>query len=427
MKVNRKTEILRRSTKRYNILKGGSGSGKSYGATQVEVMKAFQNKEKVLFVRKVARTLRDSCFALTKTVLSDSGFKRGEDYQYNKTDMSFEFSNGSQFIMAGLDDVDKLKSIAGITRIFIEEFDQLEETDFTQLDLRLRGNHIFLPQITGAFNPVSVSHWLKKRFFDNVNKETTCIIESNYKDNAFLDQNYIDMLNRLVDIDENMHRIYVLNEWGLEDTSSLFARDFDRRKHVTSENLYNPNEDIYLSFDLNYDPTCTIIQGWNVLKEYHIEGYTLPMILGLITAEYPVRFPQIYVVNGDVSGSHSRNISDNTTSYEIIKDTLSLAWDNFHVPNVNPSHLSSRLLCNLALKHMPVTVHESCVELISDMEQVKVDERGSLDVYKKNNPKRSHWLDSWRYNIHFEHHDLPKTMGLTDKNGISGLREAFGN
>lgn len=416
MKVNRKTELLRRSTKRYNILKGGSGSGKSFGATQVEVMKAFQNKEKTLFVRKVSRTLRDSCFALCKTVLSEGGFVRGKDYQYNKTDMSFEFSNGSQFIMSGLDDVDKLKSIAGITRIFIEEFDQLEESDFTQLDLRLRGNHIYLPQITGAFNPVSVSHWLKKRFFDNYNEETTCIIESNYKDNAFLDQNYIDMLNRLVDIDPNMHRIYVLNEWGLEDTSKLFARDFDRRKHVTSENLYSPQKDIYLTFDLNYDPACLVVQmdedGPIVLREYHTKSYTLPMVLGDVMADYPASWPHVYVVNGDVSGNHSRNISDNTTSYEIIRDALALSWDNFHVPSTNPSQLSSRQLCNLVFKHGKLRIHASCTQLISDLEQVEVDDRGSLDPYKKEHPERSHLLDALRYHINYEYHDFPKRLGM---------------
>ena len=412
MKLNQKTNELYSSTSRYNVLKGGSGSGKSYGATQVEIRKSFENKEKVLFVRKVARTLRDSCFALTKQVFSDSDFIKGKHYVYNKTDMSFELSSGSQFIMAGLDDVDKLKSIAGITRIFVEEADQIEETDFTQLDLRLRGAHIHMAQITMMFNPVSVSHWLKKRFFDKLDIATTKIIESNYLDNAFLDKSYKDMLNNLVNVDENMHRIYVLNQWGLEDTSKLFARDFDRRKHVTSENLYDPSQDIYLSFDLNYDPTCLVIQGWNTLRQYHIEGYTLPMVLDLILAEFPANNPQIYIVNGDVSGNYSRNISDNTTSYEIIKDRLYLSWDNFHVPTVNPSHLSSRLLCNLAFKHAPVTIHESCTDLIADLEQVKVDDRGSLDAYKKDNPKRSHWLDAWRYNINYEHSDLPKKLGI---------------
>lgn len=418
MQLNHKTDLLYHSKKRYNVLKGGSGSGKSYGATQVEIRKAFENKEKVLMVRKVARTLRDSCFALTKLVFSDSEFVKGKHYVYNKTDMSFELANGSQFIMAGLDDVDKLKSIAGITRILVEEADQIEESDFTQLDLRLRGNHIFLPQITMMFNPVSVSHWLKKRFFDNFNPDTTKIIESNYLDNGFLDQSYRDMLNNLASVDENMHRIYVLNEWGLEDTSKLFARDFDRRKHVTENAMYASSNDVYLSFDLNYDPACLVIQydetGINVLAEYHIKGYTLPMVLGNIMAEYPLKWPQVYIVNGDVSGNHSRNISDNTTSYEIIKDALELSWDNFHVPSVNPSHLSSRQLSNLIFKHGNFKVHASCTQLIGDLEQVEVDERGSLDPYKKSHPDRSHILDALRYHINSEHSDMPKRLGVAN-------------
>lgn len=417
MRLNRKTNELYLSTARYNVLKGGAGSGKSYGATQVEIRKSFENKEKVLFVRKIARTLRESCFALCKQVFSDGDFIKGKDYVYNKTDMSFEMSNGSQFIMAGLDDVEKLKSIAGITRIVIEEASQIDEADFNQLDLRLRGNHIHLPQITLMFNPVSVSHWLKSRFFDKPNP-STFILESNYLDNGFLDQSYKDMMSNLAAIDENMHRIYVLNEWGLEDTSKLFSRDFDRRKHVTSDNVFDPRKDLYFAFDLNYDPAGLVIQmdegTVTVLKEFHSKGYTLPMVLSEMVAEYPSNWPQITIINGDVSGQYSRNISDNTTSYEIIKDALGLSWDNFHVPSSNPSHLSSRQLVNLLFKHGNIKIHESCKQLIADFEQVEVDERGSLDPYKKEHPERSHLLDAFRYHVNYEHQDFPKKMGIAN-------------
>ena len=142
MEVLQKTDRLYKSKKRYKICKGGAGSGKSYGCVQVEIRKATEKVERTLFVRKIAKSLRNSVFSLIKDVLVNDGFTKGKDYQYNQTEMSFEFKNGSRFILAGLDDVDKLKSIAGITRIVIEEADQTEFEDFTQLDLRLRGQDL---------------------------------------------------------------------------------------------------------------------------------------------------------------------------------------------------------------------------------------------------------------------------------------------
>ena len=56
----------------------------------------------------------------------------------NKTDMTIELPNGSVFIMRGLDDQEKIKSISGIDDIVIEEATELTQEDFEQLNLRLR-------------------------------------------------------------------------------------------------------------------------------------------------------------------------------------------------------------------------------------------------------------------------------------------------
>lgn len=409
---------------------GTRQSGKTHNIGRKLIYHSFQEKKfNVVHTRKNYNQIEGSTFKVLKDIVTKNF---PDDFTITKEHFSIVNKHtGNWFRGLGMDKPENAKSVEGANVAWMNEASQFTIDDYDYIDTTIRAASDCEISMILDWNPESIEHWLYNEVNTLSKKLNTAFIKSTFWDNYLIDRD--ELHEKLLNIKqrdpdgERKYKVWALGDWGVENNDMVFARDFNRDKHVTSENLYNPNEDIYLSFDLNYDPTCLIIQGWNVLKEYHIEGYTLPMILGLITAEYPARFPQVYVINGDVSGSHSRNISDNTTSYEIIKDTLSLAWDNFHVPNINPSHLSSRLLCNLALKNMPVTVHESCVGLISDMEQVKVDERGSLDVYKKNNPKRSHWLDSWRYSIHYEHYDLPKKMGLTDKNGINGLREAFSN
>jgi phage terminase large subunit len=412
MEILPKTNKLYLSKKRYNVCKGGAGSGKSYGCIQVEIRKATENIERTLFVRKVAKSLRNSIFALIKDILVDEGFSKGKDYEYNQTEMSFEFKNGSRFILAGLDDVDKLKSIAGITRIVIEEADQTEFEDFTQLDLRLRGETLLNPQITLLFNPVSQNHWLKRRFFDVEDKTEIEIIESSYKDNHFLDAKYIQILEDLINHDENKYRIYVLNEWGVEDPNKLFVRDFNYHKHVVEHLDFDKTADIYLTFDLNYDPTCLVIQDITgeirILKEYHRKGMNITELLLTVQKE----FPGFYVVNGDASGHHSRNLTDNSTSYEIIKDMLGLSWQSFNVPKANPTHKRSRILTNILFKLYNIKIHKDCLQLIQDLEAVEVDEFDNIDAYKKKNPLRSHWLDALRYYIFANHSDKIRDMNI---------------
>ena len=57
---------------RFNVFYGGAGSGKSHFVFQKMVYKylKFANR-KCLVIRKVGNTLKDSVFAMVKTILSD--------------------------------------------------------------------------------------------------------------------------------------------------------------------------------------------------------------------------------------------------------------------------------------------------------------------------------------------------------------------
>lgn len=415
MRVNKTYHQLYFSKKRYNALKGGAGSGKSYAVTQIEIIKAINGREKTLWLRKVHNTLRNSVFALIQSVLIDEGFRKNIDYFINKTDMSFDFSNGSKFILSGVDDVEKLKSVAGITRIVIEEATELTEAEFNQIDLRLRGITLQNPQITLMFNPVSINHWLCKRFDTQLNTNTSLLINSTYKNNVFLDEQYKETLENLINIDPNLYRIYVLGEWGLEDPSKLFARDYNREKQFGKKfnDLFMPNKPVFLSWDFNVQNTCLAIQNEgsiNVLKEYHKVGYDLEMICNLIKADFQ---NSLFIINGDASGAgKSAFTTGNISGYQILKSNFLLMDGNFRVPSVNPSHLNSRLLTNLVHKFREVNISEECVELDRDLLSVEVDVNGSIDPYKKKHPERSHWLDPHRYHINSEHKGLIKELGI---------------
>lgn len=122
---------------RYLVLKGGGGSGKSIFAGRKVLERCVSEPgHRFLVCRKVARTLRESCFAQLRGQISEHYPDSGA--VVNRGELRIVFPNGSEILFAGLDDVEKLKSIYDITGIWIEEAPELLESDFNQLDIRLR-------------------------------------------------------------------------------------------------------------------------------------------------------------------------------------------------------------------------------------------------------------------------------------------------
>lgn len=207
--------------KRYLILYGGAGSGKSYFAAQRYIYKLMTSELcNLMVVRAVDKTNRDSTFALLKQVISNWGV--GELFEIREGDMRIKCTHtGNNVIFKGVADVENLKSVTfdnGIlTDIWIEEASEIEEEDFNQLNVRLRGAKNLKKQITLSFNPISATHWLKKRFFDKRKfneKFTIQILHSTYKDNKFLDEDYKETLESYKEVDPYFYDVYCLGRWG---------------------------------------------------------------------------------------------------------------------------------------------------------------------------------------------------------------------
>jgi phage terminase large subunit len=67
-----------------------------------------------------------------------SKFQLTSSCHINHSTLTIELPNGSIMLFKGCDNSEKIKSIAGITDIIIEEATELTEDEFSQLDLRLR-------------------------------------------------------------------------------------------------------------------------------------------------------------------------------------------------------------------------------------------------------------------------------------------------
>lgn len=398
--------------------KGGAGSGKSYAAMQNECIKALETKQKTLIVRKIGTTLKDSVVPLLlDAIIREWGISG--DFEYNKTDKELKNTvNGSLFLFRGMDDPEKIKSIQGITRIFIEEMSELEEEDFDQLDLRLRG--MDNQQIVGCFNPISEYHWLKSRFFDNVEPNTT-IFESTYKDNKFLDQAYKDRLENLVNTNPLYYQIYVKNEWGVEDKSNKFAFAYNEERHSVST-TWDESAYTYFSFDFNVDPiSCAVIQFIDgvvrVPEMIKLPNSDIYALCDYIKVNYPNAIP---IVTGDATGRNTTAlVRDKLNYYIVIKNELRLNDGQLRVPSINPPIVENKVLVNAYLRNREVHIDPvNAQSLHYDLKYVEVDESNKMITKniklvksdRKDKKQQSDALDCFRYYLNMFHRDILNEM-----------------
>lgn len=218
---------------RYLVLMGGGGSGKSVFAGRKLLDRAVNERShRFLVVRKVARTLRQSC--IEQLLRQLSRHYPSEKYDYRSSENRIVFTSGSEILFAGLDDSEKIKSICDITGIWCEEASELSQEDFNQLDIRLRGQSEHYKQIILSFNPISVNHWLKGRFFDRCDPRAR-VMRSTYLDNRFLDSDARATLEGFRESDPYSYAVYCLGEWGVPGYSIFGSSLIGRRLCEVSE------------------------------------------------------------------------------------------------------------------------------------------------------------------------------------------------
>lgn len=408
LRVNDSFYGLLSDKNRYEVLYGGSGSGKSVFATQKIVIRTVgEEKHRFLCIRKVANTLRSSVYQILIDCISDLGLR--SEFEINKTEMRFTHTpTGNEILLAGLDDVERLKSIAGITSIWVEEATELTEGDFDQIDLRLRGETANYKQIILSFNPIDESHWLKKRFFDN-HLENCTTLKTTFKDNHFIDDEYRVILEQKASVSPNLYRIYYLGEWGKEDIQRPYCQNFNREKHISDLAVFNPALPVYFSLDFNVEPfVCEASHIWTDANGMHFHTFDeiviekngdVPEMCDMIENTYGMRVVSNAIFTGDAM-QRKREITqrNNIDAWRMIDARFNLGR-RLQVPRANPSVKENRHLVNAILAfHPDVKMNPKCKKLIYDMQFVEADAEGNMVKASRNKEaQRADALDAWRY------------------------------
>lgn len=277
------------SRARYRLFCGSAGSGKSFNAAQDLVIRLADPRYRganLMVVRKTESSARTSAFAeLCGAIRRVYGERFGDFWRISEERMVLSAkTTGNSVIFRGVNGaaaLERLKSVSfpqgKLTWIWIEEATELDERDLDILDDRLRGelsslNPELYYQITMTFNPVSQSHWIKRRFFDAAQSGDVFISRSVFGENRFIDADFARRMERRREYDPNGYRVYALGEWGESGEGLILP-------HYTVAELRREDFDaVWYAQDFGFNHAdCILEAGMRdgalcVLRELYVRG-----------------------------------------------------------------------------------------------------------------------------------------------------------
>lgn len=377
------------------ITNGGAGSGKSVFCATKLLIKAMGSRRKVLVIRKVGRTIKDSVFELITSYLKKWGL-----WQYckvNYTTFTIELPNGSLFLFKGIDDGgEKIKSIADITDIWVEEATELAPEEYTQLDLRLRAMVPDLQYIV-SFNPISRANYVFKKWFAenaNYDKDNTMILKTTYRDNRFLPQSYIKALEDKIHSDPVYYRIYALGEFASLDKLIYTNWETGIYDHTQIQGQLLCG----LDFGFSNDPTAFVAAILNeeerliyVFKEWGATNKTNDKIADAIIA---------------MGFSKSIIIADSAEKKSIAE------LKEYGLQRIRESDKGKGSVLHgiQKLQQYKIIVHPECHALITELENYSWKKVNGEYVNEPVDNGFDHYLDALRYSLQCVKNNKVKTL-----------------
>lgn len=394
--------LLNDYSHRWEIYKGSAGSGKSHFITQKIIIKALREKRRVMICRRYGTTMRNSVFKLFKDVIES--FKITHLTRIKESDMSITLPNGSEIIFVGLDNEEKLLSIAGITDIFIEEVYEVPKEIVDQLNLRMRGK---APnqQIYMAFNPISAKHWLYDFCEGSTRPESSIYSQSTFRDNPFLPDEYVKALEDMYRTNPNKARVFCDGNWGADVEGLVY------KNHVLSDfdinELIKQGLEVRVGIDWGFvDPTTVVVSLFDkpkkeiyIIGEFYKRGATLEEIKeGII--ELGISKQKMYCDGAE----------PDKVDY--------LRRNGFNAVSAKKGAGSVKAGISF-LQDMKIICHESCVNVAAELENYVYlkDKKTGQYVEDSYDHDFSHTMDALRYS----YSDLYSAARLTSAKLMLGI------
>lgn len=375
---------------RYKAVKGSRASKKSSTQALKAIIEIVENPTvNWLVVRKVERTLRDSCFAQLKWAIHRLQLDRYFKCSTSPLEITY-VPTGQKILFRGLDDPLKVTSITvevgSLCRLWVEEaYEITSEEAFDRLDESIRGQ---LPdgmyhQVVLTFNPWSDRHWLKKRFFDEPSGNVLAMT-TNYMCNEFLSESDLILFEEMKK-NPRRYRTAGLGEWGIVE--GLVFENWEEQAFDVNEVSKRPNVKSAFGMDFGYvnDPSTlfcslvdTVAREIYVFDEMYEKGMSNEDILSKVTE----------------MGYAKERIKADSAEPKSIAYLRKAGLRNIRAAKKGPDSIRAGISL---IQDYKIIVHPRCVNFLTEISNYTWDKDKFDNMVNKPIDDFNHLMDAMRY------------------------------
>ena len=368
---------------------GARGGAKSHAVLAQVALDDCQRVPgiKFLLLRKVGKSMKESFEDLRRKVM------RTITHQYNRQEGKIEFENGSRLILGHFNDDGDIDNYLGIEYdgIAVEEATQLSEKKYTEIQTCRRTSHPnWRPRTYTTTNPGGIGHgWYKAKFIQpwREGKESnTRFVFATFRDNCFLNHDYIHVLNDL-----NGWQLSAWRDGDWDIASGQFFTNWRHDHHVCKRFAIPSHWRVWCSFDYGFThPTAVYLlaehDGVIYVVDEHVEAKKLPehhaeaiaamlerngVSINRLSAF--VAGADVFSANGD---THGRTIADQYAG-------LGIRLNRANIDRINgAAELLNRLGNPDSIQTVRFQVFENCRKLIECIPSLQHDPHRPEDVLK---------------------------------------------
>lgn len=355
---------------------------------------------KGLFLRQTGKAAQESFEDLISKVL----YKK-VSYEYNRSRNTLNFPNKSKILLGGFENERDVDKYIGIEYDFIavEELNQLTKDKIDKLLGSMRTSKLnWRPRMYASFNPGGLGHSFVKNLFvipfRNGVEDKTRFIPSGYKDNPYLNEEYIDYLKGL---EGSLGKMWREGDWDV--FAGQYFSEFNRDVHVVlpftipegwrkfrAYDHGRTNPACCLWFALDYDGNV-----W-IYREFYQTGLDIDDIASdikeLSKGEkylYSVADPSIFSKTGMIDRLGGQTIAESFSK----RDVFFQAGSNRRVDGWQIFH---QYLAHSKDKKPKLRVFNTCKNFIKEVAEAICDDRRPEDL---DTDSSDHSLDACRYSL----------------------------
>lgn len=376
---------------RYRIVKGSRASKKSKTTALFFIYMLMKYPQaNLLVVRKVFRTLKDSCYAELSWAAKRLGVDHLWDFKSSPLEAIYLLT-GQKIYFRGLDDPLKVTSITVdvgcLCWMWIEEaYEITKESDFDMLDESIRGEvpDGLFKQITLTFNPWNEKHWIKKRFFDVIDPEIFART-TDYRCNEWLDESDRKVFERMKESNPRRYQVAGLGNWGIVD--GLVFENWKEESFVIE--TIKKNVDIKSAFGLDFgytnDPSalfCGMVDQVSkviyVFDELYKKGLSNEQLYTEI----------------DSKGYRKEKITADSAEKKSIDRLYTLGLSRIRAARKGPDSIRSGID---TIQDYKIIIHPRCVNFLTEISNYTWDKDKFDNKLNKPIDEFNHLMDAMRY------------------------------